>query len=182
VRAVVVVLLCIGSVARADEKDVGLSVVPMYAVAYADGRTANGGGFWLDASYGISDQMALHVGGMLAWHGIGPDANQQLSGGAAASFAGMAGVSYSLDVLRLVPTFSFYAGAIGIRGGANFSDSSILKPVTAFGVGLGFALDYLVNRRVAIGVELRYQAAVTDIDRLPMLLWVGPRVAFRLRD
>ena len=50
---------------------------------------------------------------------------------------------------------------------------------TAFGVGVGFNLDYLLTRHVALGVVVRYHAFLTDITRIPVYLFVGPRVTFR---
>ena len=50
---------------------------------------------------------------------------------------------------------------------------------TAFGVGVGLSLDYLLTRRVALGIVVRYHAFLTDITRIPVYLFVGPRVTFR---
>ncbi len=175
--------LCLASLlwatsARSDEREWSVALTPAYAVAYVDGRTGHGGGYSLDVGYGVSDSLSLHVQGMMTWHSL--DGSRTASPGAVAGFGAMAGLTYTLDVIRLVPSFSLAVGAIGVRAGADYAGSpSVLKSVTGFGIGLGFALDYLVSRHFAVGMEVRYQTALTDLDRLPMYLYCGPRVLFR---
>jgi len=176
--AALVAALLAEKTARSDEREWSIAVTPAYAVAYADGRTGHGGGFSLDVGYGVSDSLSVHLWGLMSWHAL--DGSRTAPAGVVAGFGAMAGLTYTLDVIRLVPSFTLALGAIGIRPGADFAGSpSVLKPITGFGIGLGFALDYLVNRHVAVGVEVRYQTALTDLDRLPMYLYCGPRVLFR---
>jgi|GEM_PF-2257942 len=164
--------------AHSDEKEWSIAVTPSYAVAYADGRTGHGGGFALDLGYGVSDSLSLHVLGVMSWHAL--DSSRVAPSGVVGGWAAMAGLTYTLDVIRLVPSFTVALGALGVYPGADYAGSpSVLKPITGFGVGLGFALDYLISRHVAVGVEVRYQTALTDLDRLPMYLYCGPRVLFR---
>jgi hypothetical protein len=103
--------------------------------------------------------------------------------GPVSAFAAMVGVAYTLDVIRLNPSFEAGIGLLGVRGGANFDagpkGSAIVAPSTAFGIQLGFAIDYLVNRHLSIGAVVRYHAFLTDITRIPVYLYVGPRVTAR---
>jgi hypothetical protein len=41
------------------------------------------------------------------------------------------------------------------------------------------SLDYLLTRRIALGIVVRYHAFLTDITRIPVYLFVGPRVTIR---
>jgi hypothetical protein len=168
-------------VARADFKEWTVSVAPSYAVAYVDARTAHGGGLWLDVDFGLSDALSLHATGFLNWHE--GDATKTLEAGTLSAFGALIGITYTLDVIRLVPSFDISVGALGIRGDAAFGSQAeaarVLPPVTAFGASAGFALDYLWTRHVALGVAVHYQFFLTDPDRVPMYLLVGPRVQFR---
>jgi len=169
------------SSARADFKDWTLAVTPSYVVAYPDSRTAHGGGALVDVGFGLSDALALHASGFVSWsHADGTKTDQA---GTLTGFAAMLGVIYTLDTIRLQPSFDLSIGALGLRGDATFGGSAnaskVLKPITGFGISVGFALDYLLTRRFAVGVEVRYLAAVSDLGRLPTYLYAGPRVVFR---
>jgi hypothetical protein len=170
-------------------KEVTLAVTPAYAVAFVDSRTAQGGGFALDAGFGVSDTVSLHVTSALTWMhapAVVPAMGSMMKAvpaGTISGFLAMGGVNYTLDVIRLVPSFDLDVGVIGLRGGAQFSSSAqasqVLSPLTAFGLGLGFQLDYLVTRHLYVGAEVRYNIALTDINRLPTYLYAGPRVTVR---
>ncbi len=166
--------------ARADLKEWTVAVAPTYAVTYADSRTANGGGFALDVGFGLSDALSLHASGNLSWHQA--DATKTQASGVLSGFTALLSLNYTLDVIRLVPSFDLGLGVIGLRGDAAFGSSTaaagVEKPLTGLCLALGFQLDYLLTRHVAVGVEVRYHVALTDADRLPMYLYTGPRVIF----
>jgi hypothetical protein len=182
VRSVIVgVLLLVAQPARADWKDVSVTLTPVYAVAYIDDRTANGGGFSVDLGLGLSDTLSLHANSSLSWHDA--PATKMLPAGALSAVTAMAGLTYTFDVIRLVPALELSIGYIGIRGDTTFGSTKaaaqVSKPVDAFGLGVAFTLDYLLTRHYAIGVEVRYHAVLTDLSRVPMYLYTGPRVTFR---
>jgi len=180
-RLLVGILLLVARGAHADWKELSVTVTPAYAVAYIDDRTANGGGFAVDLGLGLSDTLSLHATSALTWHDA--PATKMLPAGALSAFTAMLGLTYTLDVIRLVPAFDLSLGAVGIRGdtqfGATARAAAVSKPVDAFAVALGFMLDYLLTRHVAVGVEVRYHALLTDLSRVPMYLYVGPRASFR---
>jgi hypothetical protein len=103
--------------------------------------------------------------------------------GTIGEFMGMVGINYSLDVIRLVPSFDLNIGLLGLRGSAAFQDTAhsntVVATSNAFGVGVGFNLDYLLTRHWSVGLVVRYHAFLTDITRIPVYLFVGPRVTFR---
>jgi hypothetical protein len=180
-RLLVGILLLVARGAHADWKDVTVTVTPAYAVAYIDDRTAHGGGFAVDLGLGLTDALSLHATSALTWHDA--PLTKMLPAGSLSAFTAMVGLTYALDVIRLVPSFDLSIGAVGIRGDTTFGSTAraaqISKPVNAFGVSLGFMLDYLLTKHIAVGVEVRYHALLTDLDRVPMYLYAGPRATFR---
>jgi hypothetical protein len=167
--------------ARADYKDWTVAVWPGYAITYVDTRAPSGAGAGVEVGFGITDALTLKASGFLSWHPV--DATKMTAAGTIGEFAAMVGINYSLDVIRLVPSFDLQVGLLGLRGSASFVDSArsntVAPSATAFGVGLGFSLDYLLTRRIALGLVVRYHAFLTDITRIPVYLFVGPRVTFR---
>jgi hypothetical protein len=180
-RLLVGVLLLLGHGARADWKDVSVTLTPAYALVNIDDRSANGGGFAVDLGLGLSDALSLHATSALGWHAA--PATKMLPAGTLSAFTAMLGLTYTLDVIRLVPSFDVAFGAIGVYGDATFGSTpgaaAVSKPVTGFGVSGAFMLDYLLTRHVAVGAEVRYHAVLTDLSRVPMYLYAGPRVTFR---
>jgi hypothetical protein len=176
-------LLALGAAGKvqAEKRELTLAVAPAYAMVYVDSRNPSGGGVALDLSYGVTEALALQATGFLSWHAL--DATKTLPGGPMSAFSAMLGVRYTVDVIRLVPTFDAALGVLGARGDLAFhSLASPPAPVassTAFGIQLGFAIDYLVTRHIAVGALIRYHAFLTDLTRIPVYLYVGPRVSFR---
>ena len=166
--------------ARADFKEWSLSLTPGFAMMYVDSRSAPGGGGGLDVGFGVSESLTLHASGFVSWHSMDPSMSLMKPGGTVSAFAAMVGLSYALDVIRLVPAFDVSLGALGVRPGAGFSgDAKLLSPSTDFAIALGFTCDWLFTRHLALGVQLRYYAVVTDLSRLPAYFFVGPRLTFR---
>ena len=175
--ALAVVCLLAGP-ARAEFKEWKIAVTPAYAIGYVDSRTANGGGAGVEVGFGISESLSLHASGFLSWHALGSSKTQQA--GTMSAYASMLGLTYTLDVIRLVPYFELELGVVGVRGTAGFGDDKhVVKSADELALGVGFGLDYLITRHVAVGAVVRYHALLTDITRIPVYLYVGPRVSFR---
>ena len=167
--------------AHADVKEWTVTLWPAYALTYVDSRAPSGAGGGMDVGFGITESLTLKATGFVSWH---PTAMTKMtSAGTIGEFAGMLGLGYALDVIRLVPSFDVAFGVLGVRGDAAFSTSAkaatVVQPSTAFGVELGFGLDYALTRHVEVGVVVRYHAFLTDLTRIPAYLYVGPRVTFR---
>lgn len=177
----IALLILVPLAARADYKDWTVSAFPAYAVTYVDSRSPSGAGGGLEVGFGVTESLTLKASGFLSWHPVAQ--TKMTAAGTIAEFASMVGINYSLDVIRLVPSFDLNVGLLGLRGDAGFKDSakssSVVQSSTAFGVGLGFNLDYLLTRHWALGLVVRYHAFLTDITRIPVYLFVGPRVTFR---
>jgi hypothetical protein len=188
---VIALLGMCGAVARAEPApkpsdwpllgQLSLTLSPMYAVMYEDKRTANGGGFALDLGVGLSDALSVHARTALSW--LDAPATKMLPKGALSTYTAMAGLTYTLDVIRMVPAFDVSIGAVGLRGDLTYGSTAhaqaVAKPLDAFAVSLGFILDYLWTPHWSLGVEVHYQLMVTALDRVPMYLYVGPRATVR---
>jgi hypothetical protein len=182
VRALVALLVTLVPVAaHADYHDWTISTWPAYAVTYVDSRAPSGVGGGAEVGFGITEALTLKASGFVSWHFA--DATKMTPKGTIGEFAGMVGLNYSLDVIRLVPSFEAFIGVLGLRGSATFANdaraNAVVPSSTAFGIGLGFNLDYLLTRRIALGITVRYHAFLTDVTRIPVYLFVGPRVTFR---
>jgi hypothetical protein len=179
--SVMLLLLAVPASAQAEFKQWSASLTPAYAVTYVDSRAPSGGGGGAEVGFGITESLTLKASGFLSWHPVA--ATKTTAAGTLGEFSAMLGISYALDVIRLVPSFDLMIGVLGLRGDAAFSTGAkanavLSPPSTAFGIGLGFGLDYLVTRTVMVGAVVRYHAFVTDITRIPVYLFVGPRVTF----
>ena len=167
--------------ARADYKQWSVSLFPAYAITYVDSRAPSGGGGGAEVGFGVTDSLTLEASGFVSWHPV--DVTKTTAAGTIGEFAAMVGINYALDVIRLVPSFDLQIGVLGLRGDAAFQttpkSNTVVPSSTAFGVGVGFNLDYLLTRHWAVGVVVRYHAFLTDITRIPVYLFVGPRVLFR---
>lgn len=165
--------------ASADEKEFTLALQPGFAVARLGDRNAWGGGGGLDLLYGITDALSLRLTGAYSAHSLAAvdktDSTPALPGGLVTAFHAGAGVSYAVDIVRLVPYFDLSIGLLGMRQPTDKGD----KTGYDFGVEIGVGADYLINRRVAVGFVVRYHAYLTAITDIPVYLYAGPRVAFR---
>jgi hypothetical protein len=160
---VVAGIVAVAQPARADVKQWTFDAVPAYAGITLDGKTAHGGGLAVRLGYGVSEALSLELIGVVAGAAL-PD--RPLVG-----YGALGGLRYTLDVIRLVPSFSLAVGAVGAHAEA--------VSVDALALSLGFALEWLVSRRFAVGAEVTYQLPVTALDRLPMFLYAGPRLVAR---
>ena len=158
--------------AVADEKEIILSASPDFAFIHLDGHTAWGGGGAVDVSYGLTDALAVRATGAFTAHGIGRT-DVAPAGSVLAYHAGV-GVTYAIDIVRVVPSLDFSLGLLGVRRPTSYGD----QYTNQFGVEIGLGVDYLLSRRIAIGVVARYHAFLTAITELPAYFYAGPRVSF----
>jgi hypothetical protein len=174
--------------AAADEKEFLLALQPGFAFAKVGDRTAWGGGGGLDLAYGVTDALAVRLTGAYSGHALGAGDKNVPPGGLLTAFHAGAGVTYAVDIVRLVPFFDLSVGLLGmtlpaLKGQKTCGGSTANADGTAlcldFGVEIGVGADYLINRHVAIGFVVRYHAFVTSITDIPVYLYAGPRLAFR---
>ena len=105
--------------AHADFKEWTVSAWPAYAVTYVDSRAPSGAGGGLEVGFGVTESLTLKASGFLSWHPVDDDQARPQPAPSASSRA-MVGINYSLDVIRLVPSFDLNVGLLGLRGDAGF--------------------------------------------------------------
>jgi opacity protein-like surface antigen len=157
--------------ARADEKEWILAIEPAAALIHVGDASGWGGGGALDLSYGVTDAIAVRLTGATTGHVL--SATKDDPGGPLVAYHVGAGLTYTIDIFRVVPYVDFDIGLLGTARsvGGKWQTSN------NFGMQIGLGADYLVNRRVAIGLVVRYNAFLTDLSNIPVYLYFGPRVA-----
>ena len=126
-----------------------------------DGRAPLGAIGGADLEYGFNDAWAARLSVGSGFHPVDADLMKHLPGGTARTTFGLVGVTYTFDVLRLVPFIQTGVGVINFSG-------AVVKPGTAFDAELGLGADYLVTRRWAVGGVLQYQFTPAQLFGSPM--------------
>jgi hypothetical protein len=142
--------------AAADEDDWEISARTGIASVVVDGRDPLGIGAGLDLQYGLDDAWAVRISGSGGRHGVDADPNRGLPGGTIWSYSAFAGLNYTMDVLRLLPTFELGIGYLGILGAVRTSRRSL-------GVQAGIGADYLWAPRFTVGAKAEYVFAPFDL-------------------
>jgi hypothetical protein len=108
------------------------------ALAGGAARLGGGGGFLgrAEGQFGISDALALHGALGASWH--------PRNGGTTRATALVAGLTYAVDVLRVVPFFEGSLAIVDQRGGGG------ARLDAGFEVGVGG--EYLVDRHWAVAL------------------------------
>jgi len=126
-----------------------------------DGRAPLGAIGGAELEYGFSDAWAARLLAGSGFHPVDVDLKNHLPGGTARTTFALVGVTYTFDVLRLVPYIQTGLGVINFGG-------AVVKPGTAFDAELGLGADYLVTRRWAVGGVLQYQFTPAQLFGSPM--------------
>jgi hypothetical protein len=118
-----------------EERQVAVAAGPGWLLG--DGAAAGAGGR-IEAQYGVSDVLAVHAGLGASWH--------DRRGGTVRALALVAGVTYALDVLRVVPF---------LEAGVAFLDQGAAAGRRDLGVEGGLGGEYLIDRRWAVALVAR---------------------------
>ena len=169
--------------AHAEQRELQLGLQPVYGITYIDQRSPSGGGGNLQLSYGITDAVAIQLHGGLTAHPLAEDMEKMLPAGLLMTWHASVGVMYALDIVRVVPYFEASVGLLGVTrlaaAGAAAGTAAGTGTSLNAGAEIGLGADYMLSRRWAVGVALRYHAFLTDLGRIPLYLTVGPRVVLR---
>jgi hypothetical protein len=147
------------------ESQVALELGPSWLAA--DGRVPWGSAFTLEARRGLTDAWALTLRGHLSRHGVDADATSHLPGGGVKSYAAMAGVTYALDKLRVVPYVEILLGYLAVTGDVVAKRHQIGAQAVAGG-------EYLIDRRLTVGLSAAYIYAPVDLVSNAMSLGSNP--------
>jgi hypothetical protein len=147
--------------AAAGEEEWQLSARAGAAALDVDGRAPIGATAGLDLEYGINDAWAARLSVGAGFHPVDADPKNHLPGGTVRTTSALLGMTYTFDVLRLVPYLQMGVGVINFGG-------AVVTPGTAFDAELGLGADYLLTRRWAVGGVLQYQFTPAQLFGSPM--------------
>ena len=147
--------------AAAGEQEWQLSARAGAAALDVDGRHPFGATAGLDLEYGLNDAWAARLSVGSGFHPVDAHPMTHLPGGTVRTTSALLGVTYTFDVLRLVPYLQTGIGVINFGG-------AVVNSGTAFDAELGLGADYLVTRRWAVGGVLQYQFTPAQLFGSPM--------------
>ena len=166
--------------AAADQDDWQLAARAGISSVRVENRDPFGLGAGLDLRYGLDDAWAVRVSGSFARLTMDGDMGKMLPGGTVWSYSSFAGLDFSMDVIRLLPTFEAGLGVLGSNG--------TLKSHAAIGMQAGVGADYLLTPRVSIGGIAEYIYAPFDLianvltgNQVPQAFSISARVSWILR-
>lgn len=136
-------------------------------VVHVDGRNPWGDAAGLDLEYGLLDAWALRLSLEGSLHGVDADKKAGLPGGVVSTEAALAGICYTIDVLRLVPYAVLELGAARIGG-------AVTAPLTMFVSELGLGSDYYLTARWRVGLSVQYLYRPQDLLSNPQGLGNSP--------
>jgi hypothetical protein len=142
--------------AHADEDDWQVAARAGISSISIEGRDPLGPRLALDGQYGLTDAWALRLTASGSRHSVSEDAGRGLPGGAVLGYSAFAGVSYTMDILRLLPSFEMGLGILGVTG-------AVKTPRRSVGMQAALAADYLMGPRWSVGGVAEYVYAPFDL-------------------
>ena len=121
----------------------------------------------VDLEYGLTDAWAARLSVGASLNPVDADMRARLPGGKVSSTTALAGITYTFDVLRLVPYGELSLGFVRFGG-------AVTQPHSTLASELGLGADYLLNRRWAVGISFQYLLAPTDLINNAMQLGGSP--------
>lgn len=168
-------------VARADADDWQVSARAGLASVVIDGRDPLGLGLGGELQYGLDDAWALRLALGGAAQRVSTDMSKQLPGGTIWSYSAFAGFGYTMDVLRLLPTFAAGIGILGARGAVKSGHANL-------GIQVGLGADYLLTPRFSLGATAEYVFDPIDLvshfitgEQVPQAFALQARATWILR-
>jgi hypothetical protein len=133
-----------------------------------DGRKPWGFAGGLDVDYGLTDAWALRATLEASIHEVSKSGEMDMRpAGNVRTDAVLIGVTYTFDVLRLVPYADLQAGLIQLGG-------AVSAPQSLFAMQLGVGADYFVTRRFTGGIAFHYLFEPADLLSDPLNLGTNP--------
>lgn len=128
-----------------DERQIALTAG--YARVTTDGRRPAGLAAGLEGQYGLSDTWSARLGLALSLHPVDEDALRP--GGLVRAVSVVAGVTYAVDVLRLIPFVDLGFGLLDVGG-----DVASYRRDMGFELGVG--AEYLLSPKWTLAALARY--------------------------
>jgi hypothetical protein len=150
-----------GEVWAAGRDEWQLSLREGAGTVNVDGRQPWGDAAALDLEYGFLDAWAARASLEGSVHSVSASPQAGLPGGTIHTDAALLGVTYAVDILRLVPYFDLELGVAQIGGAVVRREPHML--VSELGAGG----DYFVTRRVTVGLSFQYLYRPLDLIEDP---------------
>jgi hypothetical protein len=133
-----------------------------------DGRKPWGIAGGLDVDYGITDAWGVRASVDASSHSVSKvDDMDMRPAGSVSTRAALIGLTYTFDVLRLVPHANLQAGLIQLAG-------AVMTPQSLFAMRLGIGADYFVTRHFTAGLSCQYLFEPADLLSDPLNLGTNP--------
>ncbi|HEY7370986.1 MAG TPA: outer membrane beta-barrel protein [Polyangia bacterium] len=164
-----VVSLAAGRAARAaGEHEWQVALRAGAGTVSVDGRKPWGLAGGLDVEYGFTDAWAVRLSFEGSTHDVSKSNTMDTRpAGTIHTDAALLGLTYTFDVLRLVPYANLQAGMAQVSG-------AVMTPQTLFAMELGVGADYFVNRHLTAGVSFHYLFEPADLFADPLNLGTNP--------
>ena len=161
--------LLLGRVAAAaGEREWQVALRAGAGTVNVDGRKPWGIAGGLDIEYGVTDGWAIRASLEASRHSVDKTGPMDLRpAGTLHTDAAMIGLTYTFDVLRLVPYAELQIGMIQLGG-------AVLTPQTLLAMELGVGGDYFVTRRFTAGLAFHYLFQPADLLSDPLNLGTNP--------
>jgi hypothetical protein len=166
--ALVVSMAAAGAARAAGERDWQLSARAGVGTVNVDGRKPWGTAAAVDLEYGLTDAWALRASLEVSAHDVAKSSdNDTRPVGTVYTDAAMVGLTYTFDVLRLVPYAELQAGLLQVRG-------AVTTPQSLLAMELGAGADYFLKPRFLIGLAFNYLFQPADLLSDPLNLGTNP--------
>jgi hypothetical protein len=154
--SVVASVLAAGPAAAVGEGESQVAVELGTGWLSADGRIPWGAVVAVEGRRGLNDAWALTLRGQASRHGVDADQMAKLPGGAVQGYGALAGLTYTLDNLRLVPYVEVLLGYLVVGGDVTAHRHQLGAQAIAGG-------EYLIDRRTSFGFAAAYMYAPFDL-------------------
>lgn len=121
----------------------------------------------VDVEYGLTDAWALRGSLEGSTRSLSADKQAGTAAGSEHMDAALVGITYTIDVLRLVPYATLLFGVAQIGG-------PLAPPVTMFASELGLGGDYYLTRQLRAGLSFQYLYRPQDLLQNPEGLGNSP--------
>lgn len=168
VLALVVSMAAGGAARAAGEREWQVALRAGIGTVSVDGRKPWGYAGGLDIEYGLTDAWALRASFEGSEHDVTKSSDMDMRpAGTIWTDAALVGLTYTFDVLRLVPYAELQAGIVQLRG-------AVTTPLSLLGMELGVGGDYFVSRRFLAGLAFHYLFEPADLLSDPLNLGTNP--------
>jgi hypothetical protein len=168
VLALVVSLLAGRAARAAGEREWQAALRAGAGTVSIDGRKPWGLAGGLDIDYGLTDAWALRVSFQASTHDVSKSNDMDMRpAGTIHTDAALLGLTYTFDVLRLVPYADLQVGVAQVSG-------AVVTPQTLLAMELGVGADYFVSRHFTAGAAFHYLFEPADLLSDPLNLGTNP--------